>query len=296
MKHPHTTQLLPILALMLSGCAAVTNDTTQQFSAKYESYLEWKETNEKHPDMNGESEKYSEKSNDSSSDRTSSESNENTEKTNKNTTSTKKSDKNTTKTNNAKKNSDSSSNTKTGGYRVSIKSDTANAEGQIVYNVINSGVRSVCVDVVAHFYDDEGLEIDKATDTILSLDAGEDMIGYFDSDQVPDDFVTYKLKLSVNEVNSITSQKDYVLYSQSGDNSNVSISGTNNSGSAISALTFNVIYMNDQKIVACSKYEMSDLQAQTDFNEPLSSPVDDDGNNIDFNNYKVSLKDAFSYA
>lgn len=313
MKHPHKIQLIPILALMLSGCAVTDTDISQQYSKKYTSYLEWKETNEKYPDMNGDSEKYSDKNTSKKSkendtkktEKNSSNSNKSTNKDSSKNKDTNNSSSNSSKKNgtnksskadNSKKNSENSSTSKTGGYRVSIKSDTANAEGQIVYNVINSGARSVCVDVVAHFYDDKGLEIDTATDTIRSLDTGEDMIGYFDSEQVPEDFVTYKLKLSVSEVNSITSQKNYVLYSQSGDSNNVSISGRNDSGSAISALTFNVIYMEDQKVVACSKYEMSDLQAQTDFNEPVSSPVDSDGNNIEFNNYKVSLKDAFSYA
>lgn len=307
---PHKTQLLPILLFLLTGCGIVDTETPVKFSEKYTSYLDWKETNEKHPDINGDntvknstktkkdtsdtdkSNKDSNKSSDTKSEKDSTKTKKNTTTTSKKNT--KKTSKKSTKKNtnkNTSKNSSSASR-----YKVSLVSDTANSEGQIVYNVKNTGARAVSVTVVAHFYDDDGIEIAKASDSILSLEAGESMLGFIDNDGVPEDYSTYKLKVAVGEVNSINSMKRNVLYSQGEDNTNVSITGKNNATAAISSMVFNVIFMDDERPVICQTLTLDNVQPGADFEGSLPNPTDSDSNGIEYNNYTISLKDAFSYA
>ena len=202
---------------------------------------------------------------------------------------TKKTSKNT---NNSKK--ENTNKTSHDPYKVLVTSSVENGEQQIVYSISNNGKRSVAVDATIHFYDENNKEISSCTDSFLCLDSGESAVSFFKKEDVPDSFNDYKIKLSIHEV-SVNSQKRNVIYSQSEDDSNASISGRNESSTVLSSTVFNIIYMMDSNPVFCTTVTLSDIQPSADFSPTIPNIQEASGSDIEYNNCQIILKDAFSY-
>lgn len=179
-------------------------------------------------------------------------------------------------------------------YKVLVTSSVENGEQQIVYSISNNGKRSVAVDATIHFYDENRKEISSCTDSFLCLDSGESAVSFFKKEDVPDSFNDYKIKLSIHEV-SVNSQKRNVIYSQSEDDSNASISGRNESSTVLSSTIFNIIYMMDSNPVFCTTVTLSDIQPGADFSPTIPNIQEASGSDIEYNNCQIILKDAFSY-
>lgn len=179
-------------------------------------------------------------------------------------------------------------------YKVLVTSSVENGEQQIVYSISNNGKRSVAVDATIHFYDENNKEISSCTDSFLCLDSGESAVSFFKKEDVPDSFNDYKIKLSIHEV-SVNSQKRNVIYSQSEDDSNASISGRNESSTVLSSTIFNIIYMMDSNPVFCTTVTLSDIQPGADFSPTIPNIQEASGSDIEYNNCQIILKDAFSY-
>ncbi len=179
-------------------------------------------------------------------------------------------------------------------YKVLVTSSVENGEQQIVYSISNNGKRSVAVDATIHFYDENNKEISNCTDTFLCLDSGESAVSFFKKENVPDSFNDYKIKLSIHEV-SVNSQKRNVIYSQSEDDSNASISGRNESSTVLSSTIFNIIYMMDSNPVFCTTVTLSDIQPGAVFSPTIPNIQEASGSDIEYNNCQIILKDAFSY-
>lgn len=179
-------------------------------------------------------------------------------------------------------------------YKVLVTSSVENGEQQIVYSISNNGKRSVAVDATIHFYDENNKEISSCTDSFLCLDSGESAVSFFKKEDVPDSFNDYKIKLSIHEV-SVNSQKRNVIYSQSEDDSNASISGRNESSTVLSSTVFNIIYMMDSNPVFCTTVTLSDIQPGADFSPTIPNIQEASGSDIEYNNCQIILKDAFSY-
>ena len=208
-------------------------------------------------------------------------------KTSKNTNDSKKENTSSSKKENTNK-------TNHDPYKVLVTSSVENGEQQIVYSISNNGKRSVAVDATIHFYDENNKEISNCTDTFLCLDSGESAVSFFKKENVPDSFNDYKIKLSIHEV-SVNSQKRNVIYSQSEDDSNASISGRNESSTVLSSTIFNIIYMMDSNPVFCTTVTLSDIQPGADFSPTIPNIQEASGSDIEYNNCQIILKDAFSY-
>ena len=208
-------------------------------------------------------------------------------KTSKNTNDSKKENTSSSKKENTNKTSHDP-------YKVLVTSSVENGEQQIVYSISNNGKRSVAVDATIHFYDENNKEISNCTDTFLCLDSGESAVSFFKKENVPDLFNDYKIKLSIHEV-SVNSQKRNVIYSQSEDDSNASISGRNESSTVLSSTIFNIIYMMDSNPVFCTTVTLSDIQPGADFSPTIPNIQEASGSDIEYNNCQIILKDAFSY-
>lgn len=208
-------------------------------------------------------------------------------KTSKNTNDSKKENTSSSKKENTNK-------TNHDPYKVLVTSSVENGEQQIVYSISNNGKRSVAVDATIHFYDENNKEISNCTDTFLCLDSGESAVSFFKKEDVPDSFNDYKIKLSIHEV-SVNSQKRNVIYSQSEDDSNASISGRNESSTVLSSTIFNIIYMMDSNPVFCTTVTLSDIQPGADFSPTIPNIQEASGSDIEYNNCQIILKDAFSY-
>lgn len=211
----------------------------------------------------------------------------NTKKTSKNTNNSKKENTSSSKKENTNK-------TNHDPYKVLVTSSVENGEQQIVYSISNNGKRSVAVDATIHFYDENNKEISSCTDSFLCLDSGESAVSFFKKEDVPDSFNDYKIKLSIHEV-SVNSQKRNVIYSQSEDDSNASISGRNESSTVLSSTIFNIIYMMDSNPVFCTTVTLSDIQPGADFSPTIPNIQEASGSDIEYNNCQIILKDAFSY-
>lgn len=211
----------------------------------------------------------------------------NTKKTSKNTNNSKKENTSSPKKENTNKTSHDP-------YKVLVTSSVENGEQQIVYSISNNGKRSVAVDATIHFYDENNKEISSCTDSFLCLDSGESAVSFFKKEDVPDSFNDYKIKLSIHEV-SVNSQKRNVIYSQSEDDSNASISGRNESSTVLSSTVFNIIYMMDSNPVFCTTVTLSDIQPGADFSPTIPNIQEASGSDIEYNNCQIILKDAFSY-
>lgn len=210
-----------------------------------------------------------------------------TKKTPKNTNDSKKENTSSSKKENTNK-------TNHDPYKVLVTSSVENGEQQIVYSISNNGKRSVAVDATIHFYDENNKEISSCTDSFLCLDSGESAVSFFKKEDVPDSFNDYKIKLSIHEV-SVNSQKRNVIYSQSEDDSNASISGRNESSTVLSSTIFNIIYMMDSNPVFCTTVTLSDIQPGADFSPTIPNIQEASGSDIEYNNCQIILKDAFSY-
>ena len=210
-----------------------------------------------------------------------------TKKTPKNTNDSKKENTSSSKKENTNKTSHDP-------YKVLVTSSVENGEQQIVYSISNNGKRSVAVDATIHFYDENNKEISSCTDSFLCLDSGESAVSFFKKEDVPDSFNDYKIKLSIHEV-SVNSQKRNVIYSQSEDDSNASISGRNESSTVLSSTIFNIIYMMDSNPVFCTTVTLSDIQPGADFSPTIPNIQEASGSDIEYNNCQIILKDAFSY-
>lgn len=208
-------------------------------------------------------------------------------KTSKNTNDSKKENTSSSKKENTNK-------TNHDPYKVLVTSSVENGEQQIVYSISNNGKRSVAVDTTIHFYDENNKEISSCTDSFLCLDSGESAVSFFKKEDVPDSFNDYKIKLSIHEV-SVNSQKRNVIYSQSEDDSNASISGRNESSTVLSSTIFNIIYMMDSNPVFCTTVTLSDIQPGADFSPTIPNIQEASGSDIEYNNCQIILKDAFSY-
>lgn len=211
----------------------------------------------------------------------------NTKKTSKNTNNSKKENTSSPKKENTNKTSHDP-------YKVLVTSSVENGEQQIVYSISNNGKRSVAVDATIHFYDENNKEISSCTDSFLCLDSGESAVSFFKKEDVPDSFNDYKIKLSIHEV-PVNSQKRNVIYSQSEDDSNASISGRNESSTVLSSTVFNIIYMMDSNPVFCTTVTLSDIQPGADFSPTIPNIQEASGSDIEYNNCQIILKDAFSY-
>lgn len=210
-----------------------------------------------------------------------------TKKTPKNTNDSKKENTSSSKKENTNKTSHDP-------YKVLVTSSVENGEQQIVYSISNNGKRSVAVDATIHFYDENNKEISSCTDSFLCLDSGESAVSFFKKEDVPDSFNDYKIKLSIHEV-SVNSQKRNVIYFQSEDDGNASISGRNESSTVLSSTIFNIIYMMDSNPVFCTTVTLSDIQPGADFSQTIPNIQEASGSDIEYNNCQIILKDAFNY-
>ena len=212
---------------------------------------------------------------------------ENSKNSSKNTSNSKKKNVNSSKKENADK-------SKHDPYNVLVTSSVENGEQQIVYSISNNGKRSVAVDATIHFYDEANKEISNCKDSFLCLDSGESAVSFFKKEDVPDSFNDYKIKLSIHEV-SVNSQKRNVIYSQSEDDSNASITGRNESSTVLSSAVFNIIYMMDSNPVFCTTVTLSDIQPGAVFSPTIPNIQEASSSDIEYNNCQIILKDAFSY-
>lgn len=174
---------------------------------------------------------------------------------------------------------------------VATKGILAKSKRFVVFATNNNDV-AVDLDIVVNFYDKNGTLIGTDSDNLRAVGANNNVA--IELYQVPDGWDTFKILSKAEEATETPYIDDLNLnYLDNGENIEVHV--TNNSSNTIEYLTVAVVYYQDDEVVGFDFGIEPDVASNSTANFELYYPYDIDENNLEFNNYKVFINEAFSY-
>ncbi len=174
-----------------------------------------------------------------------------------------------------------------------IKSSGAVTDlGKLVVFVTNENDVAVDMEIEVEFYDANGTIVGSDSEDLRAVGAKTDVA--IEMWSTPESFDNYKIYVDVKQTINY-SYFDKLELTQNNNGKEIVVQVKNNSNDTIEYITVSVVYYQGDKVVGYDDGIESDIKAGRAGNFTLDFPYDKRYDNINFDNYKVFITQAYSY-
>ena len=174
-----------------------------------------------------------------------------------------------------------------------IKSSGAVTDlGKLVVFVTNGNDVAVDMEIEVEFYDANGTIVGSDSEDLQAVGAKADVA--VDMWSTPDSFDNYKIYVDVKQTTNY-SYFDKLKLTHNNNGNEIVAQVKNNSDDVIEYITVSVVYYQGNKVVGYDDDIESDIKAGRSANFTLNFPYDKRYDDVNFDNYKVFITEAYSY-
>ena len=174
-----------------------------------------------------------------------------------------------------------------------ISVDAALAEnGKLIVFVKNNNTVPVDIDIEVEYYDADGKFLGSSSDYLMAVGTGIE--GAMEMCETPAVFDNYKIYTDV-EISDEIEYFDQVEMTHNNNGQNVVVQVKNNSEDTIDYITVAVVYYNQGEVVGIEDGIASEVKPGRSGNFTLDFPCDSNYDDVEFDDYKVLVTEAYSY-
>lgn len=174
-----------------------------------------------------------------------------------------------------------------------ISVDAALAEnGKLIVFVKNNNTVPVDIDIEVEYYDADGKFLGSSSDYLMAVGTGIE--GAMEMWETPAVFDNYKIYTDV-EISDEIEYFDQVEMTHNNNGQNVVVQVKNNSEDTIDYITVAVVYYNQGEVVGIEDGIASEVKPGRSGNFTLDFPCDSNYDDVEFDDYKVLVTEAYSY-
>ncbi len=151
---------------------------------------------------------------------------------------------------------------------------------------------AVDMEIEVEFYDAQGKFLGSSSDDLMAVGAGKDIA--IEMLNAPANFATYEIYVDAEETEE-TQYFDEISMTHNNTGEGIVVQVKNNSDEMIEFITVSVVYYNQGKVVGLADAIDSDVKAGRSGNFNLNYPYDSNYENVQFDDYKVFVNEAYSY-
>ena len=164
--------------------------------------------------------------------------------------------------------------------------------GKLVVFAKNNNKVNIDLTIEVEFYDANGTLVGSDKESLYSVGAGSEVaVELYDT---PESFTKYDIYTDAT-VESITKSYADSIEISHNKTENVVAQVKNNSNDVISAMQVAVVYYQGDKVVGYDYGYESDIKPGRSGNFNFSNPYNNNYDDIDFDNYKIFVNEAYSY-
>lgn len=164
--------------------------------------------------------------------------------------------------------------------------------GDLVVFTKNNKNVAVDMDFEVEFYDENGMIVGSSINYLTAVGAGREVV--VEMSNTPKNFSTYKIYVDETESEEIEYFDEIkVVHNNNGEEIVVQVK--NNSQDEIKYMTVMAVYYNQGKVVGIDEDMVSEIAKGRSGNFTLDYPYDTEYNDVQFDEYKVYVTEAYSY-
>lgn len=164
--------------------------------------------------------------------------------------------------------------------------------GDLVVFTKNNKNVAVDMDFEVEFYDENGMIVGSSINYLTAVGAGREVV--VEMSNTPKNFSTYKIYVDETESEEIEYFDEIkVVHNNNGEEIVVQVK--NNSQDEIKYMTVMAVYYNQGKVVGIDEDMASEIAKGRSGNFTLDYPYDSEYNDVQFDEYKVYVTEAYSY-
>ena len=188
---------------------------------------------------------------------------------------------------------DDSQNEEASDIEKNISSNGILTEGnRFIVFATNNNTVAVDMDIEVEYYDENGIFVGSTQEYLTAVGAGREVaVEMWDPPAV---FSTYKIYIEAEK----TEEKDYfdqIEMTNNNNGQNIVVQVKNNSDETIDYITVAVVYYAQGKVVGITDGIASEVKTGRAGNFTLHYPYDSNYENVQFDEYKVLVTEAYSY-
>ena len=164
--------------------------------------------------------------------------------------------------------------------------------GTFIVFATNKNNVAVDMEIEVEYYDEEGKILGSSSDDLMAVGAGQEIA--IEMWEAPKNFATYKLYIDAEKTEE-TEYFDHIEVTHNNNGENVVVQVKNNSKETIEFMTVSVVYYKQGNVVGIADGIASDIKSGRAGNFNIYYPFDSEYEDIEFDNYKVFVTEAYSY-
>ena len=174
-----------------------------------------------------------------------------------------------------------------------ITNEVATAKnGSLLVIAKNNNKVAVDMEIEVEFYDENNMIIGSDSNIISAVGANAEIaIEMWDT---PDSFNDYKLYIDVEQTSN-TAYFDKIELTHNNNNEEIIVQVKNNSEDTIEYMSVSVVYYQGEQVVGIEEDSEFDIKSGRSANFTISYPYDKNYDDVNFDNYKVFVNEAYSY-
>lgn len=174
-----------------------------------------------------------------------------------------------------------------------IKSNGAVTDsGKLVVFATNGNDVAVDMKIEVEFYDANGTIVGSDSDDLRAVGAKSEIAVEMWS--TPEAFDNYKIYVDVEQTKEI-SYFDKLELVHNNNGNEIAVQAKNNSDDTIEFISVSVVYYQGDKVVGYDDGIQSDIKPGRSANFTLNFPYNREYDNVNFDNYKVFITEAYKY-
>ena len=164
--------------------------------------------------------------------------------------------------------------------------------GDLVVFTKNNKNVAVDMDFEVEFYDENGMIVGSSINYLTAVGAGREVV--VEMSNTPKNFSTYKIYVDETESEEIE-YFDEIKVVHNNNGKEIVVQVKNNSQDEIKYMTVMAVYYNQGKVVGIDEDMASEIAKGRSGNFTLDYPYDTEYNDVQFDEYKVYVTEAYSY-
>jgi len=164
--------------------------------------------------------------------------------------------------------------------------------GTFIVFAENNNTVPVDIEVEVEYYDAEGKFLGSSSDELVAVGAGREIA--IQMWNVPSDFSTYKIYVEGEQTDE-TEYFDEIEMTHNNNGKNIGVQVKNKSEDKIEFVTVSVVYYKNGEIVGITDGIEADVKAGRSANFNIDFPYDSQYKDVEFDDYKVFVTEAYSY-
>lgn len=164
--------------------------------------------------------------------------------------------------------------------------------GNLVVFAKNNKKVPVDMEFEVEFYDENDVIVGSSRDSLTAVGAGKEVV--VEMSNTPKSFSTYKIYLDELESEE-TEYFDKIKVAHNNNGEEIVVQVKNNSEDEIENMTVTVVYYNQGKVVGVDEAMEFDIAKGRSGNFNFNYPLDSEYNDVQFDEYKVYVTEAYNY-